>query len=333
MDVRCGGSAPRASAGSMSVPRSTARIWMTVSGSGTPNRHEGQVGDQFGDVGGQDIGEELADIREHRPPLLDRGHDAGEVVVEQDHVGGLARHVGPAPPMAMPMSARFSAGASFTPSPVTATISPLPLQGLNDPHLLVGADAGEEDFLGVEGELELRYPTCPRVGRRSRPRGSGPRTRPISRAMASAVWGWSPVIMMTRMPAACALAMAARTSGRGGSSSPTRPARSGHVRGRRSIGLRAPRQSQHAQAPVRHILLRLEHGVAPGFVQGNQFRAIGVAGAQRQDRLYRTLGIRSHALQASCAGWRGACAQCRTAPRRPADKAVQARRVRPAPPP
>ena len=67
---------------------------MTVSGSGTPKQDEGQVGDQLGDVGGQDVGQELADVVEDRPPLLDRGDDAGEVVVEQHHVGGFAGHVG-----------------------------------------------------------------------------------------------------------------------------------------------------------------------------------------------------------------------------------------------
>ena len=55
----------------------------------------------------------------------------------------------------MPMSAAFSAGASFTPSPVTATTSPLRLQRLDDAHLLLGGDAGEEDLRRVERELQL----------------------------------------------------------------------------------------------------------------------------------------------------------------------------------
>ena len=41
--------------------------------------------------------------------------------------------------------------------------------------------------------------------------------------MARAVAGWSPVIMTVRMPALRASAMAAATSGRGGSTMPTRP--------------------------------------------------------------------------------------------------------------
>ena len=44
---------------------------------------------------------------------------------------------------------------------------------------------------------------------------------PSSRAIASAVIAWSPVIMRTWMPAACAMAIAALAAGRGGSTMPT----------------------------------------------------------------------------------------------------------------
>jgi len=54
-----------------------------------------------------------------------RADDGGEVVVEQDDVGCFLRDIVPERPIAMPTSAHLSAGASFTPSPVTATISPL----------------------------------------------------------------------------------------------------------------------------------------------------------------------------------------------------------------
>ena len=46
---------------------------------------------------------------------------------------------------------------------------------------------------------------------------------PNSRAIAPAVAAWSPVIMIVRMPAALARAMAAFASGRGGSMMPTKP--------------------------------------------------------------------------------------------------------------
>ena len=48
---------------------------------------------------------------------------------------------------------------------------------------------------------------------------------PSARAIAAAVAAWSPVIIMVRMPAAFALAIAAAASGRGGSIMPTKPAK------------------------------------------------------------------------------------------------------------
>ena len=49
---------------------------------------------ELGDVVGEVIGEEAADVGEGRAALLDRGDDRGEVVVEQHEVGGLAGDVG-----------------------------------------------------------------------------------------------------------------------------------------------------------------------------------------------------------------------------------------------
>ena len=47
----------------------------------------------------------------------------------------------PVMPMAMPMSAVFSAGASLTPSPVIATIGAAALQRVDDAQLVLGVDA------------------------------------------------------------------------------------------------------------------------------------------------------------------------------------------------
>ena len=47
----------------------------------------------------------------------------------------------PVMPIATPMSAAFSAGASLTPSPVIATTAPVALQRANDLQLVFGADA------------------------------------------------------------------------------------------------------------------------------------------------------------------------------------------------
>ena len=53
----------------------------------------------------------------------------------------------PVMPMATPMSAVFSAGASFTPSPVIATVMPVALQRLDDPQLVLGIDARVDGHL------------------------------------------------------------------------------------------------------------------------------------------------------------------------------------------
>ena len=51
-------------------------------------------GRELGDVVGEVVGEEPADVGERRPSLLDRRDDRREVVVEQHEVGGLAGDVG-----------------------------------------------------------------------------------------------------------------------------------------------------------------------------------------------------------------------------------------------
>jgi len=52
---------------------------------------------EFGNVVGEVESQEAADILESRAPLLDRSHDGGEVVVEQDEIGRLASDVRTAP--------------------------------------------------------------------------------------------------------------------------------------------------------------------------------------------------------------------------------------------
>ena len=85
-------------------------------------------------------------------PLAHGGDDRGEVVVGEDHVRRLLVTSVPVTPMATPMSAALSAGASFTPSPVIATICAVRLQRVDDPELVLGRDAG------VDGDLAHRVP-------------------------------------------------------------------------------------------------------------------------------------------------------------------------------
>ena len=90
------GSRPSASAGSVSVPRSIARICSAVSGSGIAPARERveQERHHLGRGVGEDVGDELADVVVDHAALLDRGHDRGEVVVGEHHRRRLARHVG-----------------------------------------------------------------------------------------------------------------------------------------------------------------------------------------------------------------------------------------------
>ena len=64
----------------------------------------------------------------------------------------------PVMPIAMPMSAFFSAGASLTPSPVIATTWPVLLQRGDHAQLVRGRDAGIDlDVLHVALELGVAH--------------------------------------------------------------------------------------------------------------------------------------------------------------------------------
>ena len=58
-------------------------------------QHAEEHRQHLADVRRQQVAQELADVREDRPPFLDRRDDRGEVVVGQHDVGRLLRHVGP----------------------------------------------------------------------------------------------------------------------------------------------------------------------------------------------------------------------------------------------
>ncbi|MNZ65915.1 hypothetical protein D3C78_841160 [compost metagenome] len=129
----------------------------------------------------------------------------------------------PPMPMAMPMSARLSAGASLTPSPVTATTWPLRCNASTTSSFWSAVTRANS----TSGASRANCSWLSERWRRSSPlitRGAAPVTRPISRAMALAVTGWSPVSMITWMPAPRQRRIASGTSARGGSSMPTRPA-------------------------------------------------------------------------------------------------------------
>ena len=64
-------------------------------GRGHVSQDKEEEGGDLGDVGGQGVGDGLLQVVEDQATLLHTGHDGGEVVIEEDHVGGLLGHVGP----------------------------------------------------------------------------------------------------------------------------------------------------------------------------------------------------------------------------------------------
>ena len=124
-------------------------------------------------------------------------------------------------PMATPTSARFRAGASFTPSPVMATTSPLACRACTRRSLCSGLARAK-----TSTSVTTWRKAASSSSSISAPVSAGlPRPMPSWAPMARAVSPWSPVIIFTRMPAAWHSATAAMASGRGGSMLPSRPSR------------------------------------------------------------------------------------------------------------
>ncbi len=119
-------------------------------------RGEGEERQHLGRGVGEDVEDELADVRVDPAPLLDGSHDAREVVVGEDHRGALAGHVG--------------AGAAHRDADVRAperrgvvdavtghgddvALGP---QGVGDPQLGLGRGAREDQLLaGAQDAVEL----------------------------------------------------------------------------------------------------------------------------------------------------------------------------------
>ena len=121
----------------------------------------------------------------------------------------------PVMPMATPMSAVLSAGASLTPSPVIATTLPFSFSSRTRRTLSSGATRATTPMSSsstISCSSLIAANSVPVMARPS---------MPSSPAMAAAVVAWSPVIIRTRMPASWHSAIAALASGRGGSTMPT----------------------------------------------------------------------------------------------------------------
>ncbi len=123
-------------------------------------------------------------------------------------------------PIATPTSAAFKAGASLTPSPVMITTSSFSCQASTIRILSSGVTRAytEYSLMELQSSSSLISESCCPVITFS------PSLKiPISLAMALAVATWSPVIIMVRIPAFFAAAMAALLSGLGGSIIPISP--------------------------------------------------------------------------------------------------------------
>ena len=111
------------------------------------------------------------------------------------------------------MFAARNAGASLTPSPVIPTISPSLCKARTILNLCSGTTRAKTEMCGMSAlssssdELSISGPVTQRSGFGS----------PISFAIAIAVLGWSPVIMMVRIPAVAQLWIDSMTPSRRGS--------------------------------------------------------------------------------------------------------------------
>ena len=120
-------------------------------------------------------------------------------------------------PMATPTSARLRAGASFTPSPVMATTWPSSCRALTRRSLCSGLARAN-----TSTSMATRRRAASSIMATSAPVMAGlPTPMPSWAPMARAVSTWSPVIILTRMPAWWHSPTARMASSRGGSMMPT----------------------------------------------------------------------------------------------------------------
>ena len=110
---------------------------------------EGEERDDLGGGVGEDVEDELADVRVDAAALLDGADDAREVVVGEDHRGALARDVG----------ARAAHGDADVGPPQRRRVVDavaghrhhvaLGAQGVGDPQLRLRRGAGEDELLAL----------------------------------------------------------------------------------------------------------------------------------------------------------------------------------------
>ena len=142
----------------------------------------------------------------------------------------------PVMPMATPMSAFFSAGASLTPSPVIATTAPFALQRLDDAQLVLGIDARVDRHLGDRAASASSDSFSSSAPVMARPSAAMPELLSDDRRRSRVVAGDH---QRTNAGAPCARATASFASARGGSIMPISPANT------RSCSTRSSTDARH----------------------------------------------------------------------------------------
>ena len=152
------GSRPSASAGSVSVPRSMARIASTVSGSGIapPESANKRNGTSLGREVHEDVEDELADVGVDAASFLDRGDDRGEVVVGEDHRRRFSCDVGAGATHGDADVGAAQRGRVVDPVAGHRHDLALSAEGVGDAQLRLGRAAGEDQLaVGAKERVEV----------------------------------------------------------------------------------------------------------------------------------------------------------------------------------
>ena len=230
----------------------------------------------------------------------------------------------PVMPIATPTSARASAGASLTPSPVIATTSPRACSASTMRSFCAGCTRAKT---AMRGSASRRSASPMRSSSRPSTARSPSRAMPSLRAIARPVSLWSPVTITGRMPAARHSATATLTSSRGGSIWPTRPSRRARPASASKPAVRdRARSSSSAAKASTAAPWRPSRSAARVPRRSSRVRA--VAGAQAQYGLGRAFDQDPAWLRPGGAAWPSAWCRNRRASRRRAAHRGAARRAR-----
>ena len=159
-------SAPSPSAGTMSVPRSTARICRIVSASGMLEEGEGKIRHELRNIRRQDVGQELPDVVVDSPPSSTAATMLAKLS-SRSTISAACRAT------SVPVNAHRDAdiGGAQRWRVVDAVTRgrhdrAMPLQRRHDAQLLVGSDPREEHIRSLQCRPHLRVGHASHAGRR-----------------------------------------------------------------------------------------------------------------------------------------------------------------------